>query len=372
MVVSIKKFQLLPAGGYAVMSLSPDGKICSGFRLSCVADLGNFCARGTAKLDIATDGFRKSVFSKDSRTLAIGDQSGKITVIDLVTKKRRESAVKPYVSSLTFNSKGNMIAVGQFDGAIELRATDDPTRLMGEFATSTRMLHDIAFGPDGTVLYVSTAGDVWTWRLDSGRPETTLAGKSAEDQIYFTKNGWYSWRASTKGIQVISWADGGKVEDRSVALSFPEAFLSEDGQQFAFSNGENVAVGAVKSSMIRVVGHVRHPPFGVRFSPNGLWLATNATDGQSELVLFDLSKSARGNGVNLGSGTSFDFSHDSTRLVVGSSHGQLSIVNLQSMEQRILSPPDGREVTSTAFSKDNLRIAAGRITGEIESIPCNQ
>jgi WD40 repeat protein len=363
----IKKFQLQPFGGYAVMSLSQDGKYAAASDFHVVRIWKTSAPTEPETLDIGTAGLRQSVFSDDSRTLALGDQAGKITLIDLATRTKSEIAVEARIMCLAFNAKGTKLAVGRFDGGIELRATSNPYPVVVELATRARLPHDIAFSPDQTMLYVATGGDVFAWQLDSGRPAAVLLDEGANAQSYFTKNGAFTWRVSSKnGIQVNSTeSKDGKVENGGLIFPFPWGFLSEEGTQFAFFDGGNIAVRAIKSDRVRVVGRVRHPPFGMRFSPDGLWLAANGIDGQSEFILFDLSKAAP-RSIMLGSAASFDFSRDNSRLVAGSSNGKLTVIDLRSQQQQVLSPPDGREITSVAFSQDGAYVAAGRVTGEIE------
>jgi len=153
-------------------------------------------------------------FSPDGRTVAASTFNGEDPATNHVTlwDWRERKAVRKYeavgVSSMNYDGTGDRLALGFFDGTVQIRdaATDDIER---SFAAGSVTVMDIAFSPDGGMLATSgedAAVRVFNLRVETGAQELVLRGHDLlVSGVAFSPDGKRLASASGDGV-VRVWA----------------------------------------------------------------------------------------------------------------------------------------------------------------------
>jgi WD40 repeat protein/serine/threonine protein kinase len=116
-------------------------------------------------------------FSVDSGTLAVGDQSGVVSVWDVPDRRMRRwfSGHKKILQPAVYSPDGRLLAASQSDGKIRLwdAATGAPVRSLAGHA---QFVNEVAFSSDGkTLASVSDDGTAKTWDVVTGREKAVMA-----------------------------------------------------------------------------------------------------------------------------------------------------------------------------------------------------
>ncbi|WRZ95571.1 hypothetical protein OHB54_45165 [Streptomyces sp. NBC_01007] len=152
----------LPRAGGDAMALRPDGRLLA----TSYGQLGDLPSRHVVGRRLAQDSVTALSFSAEGRYLAVGDESGRVTLWDgrapthrlavlagTFTDVRQESGAA--VSALAFSLDSHTLAVGGADGTLNLWDVPSGRRLGSALPTAGEPLLAVAFDADGTTLRTS-------------------------------------------------------------------------------------------------------------------------------------------------------------------------------------------------------------------------
>lgn len=247
------------------------------------------------------------VFSSDGRSIR-AVSGGELdvaaeAVFDLTTDRSRASPLPGATRErrvLAASSAG--FVVGAYD-ASEALVFDRTRRTTTRVRVREDSLYQVALSPRGTLLAVGGPGDVSFYAVATGKPVQTLGDESCSrpgsggvlgalmfaDEHTLVSSSGCVWDLTAK--RTSRWLETPRVETRAVALSpagDAMALAGEDGVVRIF----DLARGAITRSLPWPRSDWAAQPFeSVAFSPDGRWLAADATD-LGRLFVWDTSSGA--------------------------------------------------------------------------------
>lgn len=234
-----------PSGAHAA-AVSNDGRL-----LALGDDAGRvyLLDRGTGAVLAERDGYAPGVrhlrFSQDDRTLLLGLRAGEVGVLDLVTGRLDRHAVGGRAPALDWLPDGNVGVVTTLGDALRL----DPR-------TGARV-------PLGRVM----GGSNWDGVTIPGTSRMVVDGHDPRGP----------WEAV-----VVDMADGRVVTRRAISGSGYRVAVSPDGRTVASGTQEGKLElwDPVTGALVRAVRADAGPTLGVAWSPDGTRVATTGFDGQ--------------------------------------------------------------------------------------------
>jgi WD40 repeat protein len=326
--------------------------------------------------------------SPDGATLAVGRHDGAITLVNLVTGRRRRLAghTGP-VFRLAFSHGGATLA----------SVSDDRTAILWDVATGRPLetlrghagwVHGVVFSRDGRTLYTSSLDDtVMAWDLTGTRG---LARRLTRQAGHVTGVAFSPRDANLLGVArddgpATLW-DVARRARVGTTLPVTGGFLnavafSADGRLLAAPNHGDGTVRLFDTSTHAPVGRPLRPPYGpingpylgreingIAFSRDGRLLATAGNDGST--VLWDLARQVPiGRPLRLDPGFSVNavaFSPDGRTLVSGTDNGSVFLTRIPDgavLHKLIVT--DGPGISALAFSPDGKTLVTGAFNGKL-------
>jgi WD40 repeat protein len=144
-------------------------------------DLVNHESRMLDGNSAATAGAACLAFSPDAKTLAVGQEDGKISLWDAQSRQRRSTlaAHDGFVAAMAFAHDGSTLASS--GGDRKTRIWDMPAaRPRFTINSPARMLSALAYSPNGRLIFLGepTTGMVWIWDVTTGVERFSLRGFS--------------------------------------------------------------------------------------------------------------------------------------------------------------------------------------------------
>ena len=146
--------------------------------------------------------FLTAAFSPDSRTLACGDYSGQVVLLDTASGRQKQTLQAlgqgTEISDLAFSADGNTLATGGRDGLIRLWSLQPSSAvLLGAFKGHTEAIAQLQFSFDGKWLASSDSGGaVRAWNLGRLHAPLLSTGENGfVDSLVFSPDG--RWLASS-------------------------------------------------------------------------------------------------------------------------------------------------------------------------------
>jgi WD40 repeat protein len=314
------------------LAFSPDGGRLASADSSFTVHVWDFQSRQTAlKLTGPRGEVRLFAFSPDGKKLACnGDR-----MIHLWDCRSGDSLGGPgprpsAQTSLAVSRNGQHIASNS--GGSKPRAWDATTRKSALVLSEKKIVHALAYSPDGRILAGAAEDHVRFWEPTTGKVLMDLTDPDCDEpatNLAFSPDGKYLATASSTGLDVWIWraADG------------KPHFIIDDGldgcivKAIAFDRAGRLAVGGID------------------------WMATGGSNGA--ISIWHMEERAQVGDFFLGGTTAIAF-HPSAPLMAATSLEQsICIWDLQS--QGIQSELIGHDnaVTSVAYSPDGRWLASG-------------
>jgi WD40 repeat protein/DNA-binding SARP family transcriptional activator len=282
-------------------------------------------------------------YSPDERRLAIGSQSGVVTIVAVtsgrVLHRFHLGGLAPIVA---FSPDGSLLAVSMVNAVVILNASTGATRLTAKGFGGEG---NFAWSADGSVLYfASNFRGVARWDLRTDQKRLLSRGCSATTSCTIGRVG----------------SEG----------AFTSVALSPDGRRLAVGAQPGVALLDASTGRVIATGDLHRSVNGLAFGPNGSQLAVASgpeepagwTDGT--IALLDPRTLATRRVLRRIEGNTFTtvaFSRDGTKLAYGGGDGSAGVLVLPSGAQSIPLPGNIEFIYQVAFSPDGgqLVTAAG-------------
>jgi WD40 repeat protein/Tfp pilus assembly protein PilF len=142
----------------------------------------------------AEDGFVSAAFSPDGKTLAIGNVSGGIRLLDISTSKDRlrfsQGGSRLAIECLAFSPDSKTLAAGNMAGTVGLWDVENG-RLRASLKAHTALIRSVAFTPDGKTVATGSDDDtVKLWDVATGQEQLALKGhKGGVHHLIFAPRG---------------------------------------------------------------------------------------------------------------------------------------------------------------------------------------
>jgi WD40 repeat protein len=188
---------------------------------------------GTAPVDALA-------FSRDGKTLAVGDDSGEVHFLDPRSGAKRAAPIslsESLPTAIEFTPGGRRVAIGRRDGRTQIFDVASGEALGPPLAANASAINDVSFTADGALL--ATAGLDRTgalWRLDGNRAIGTKLGGQAGPitDAVFTPDGEEVLTAGADGSVAARDPDSGAIHRRfELGGEVLTAAVSPDGSTVA-------------------------------------------------------------------------------------------------------------------------------------------
>jgi DNA-binding SARP family transcriptional activator/WD40 repeat protein len=292
--------------------------------------------------------------SPDGSTIAVGDNQGRVALVDRSTWRRRGPVLDigsgPYVVNNTKFSPDGRYVIG-------ISANDQNTQgiySVWDAATGKRvrgpatapLIGGLLWAPPGSPLTAITNGPTagtWTGTIDAMQPtEHAMSGywvpagfsRDGRQVLVVDDTGWATWRNTD------SWAPTSKFY---IGLGLSLATLSPDGATVAIGYGSGTTkLRDAHTGQVRVTLSDQHGGVNdIRFDATGTRVVTVAGDGTA--IIWDTASGRQIGSIGGVRSTSATFAPGSTdRIYVTSEDGTLLDVDLSDglLDHRILGPAD--------------------------------
>jgi WD40 repeat protein/DNA-binding SARP family transcriptional activator len=273
--------------------------------------------------------FVRYSLSSDGRLLAVGQEDGGISIVDLRTLARRAPfrvATTPPVEGTAFVPGSHLLAVGDNAGAIAL-VDADSGRVLRRLHGHDDPVGSVGVSADGRLMITSSYKVVRLWSLPDLRP----VGRP---------------------LRFDGFTD--------------DAQLSPDGRFFlVVLDGRVELWDARKRRLIRRIAPEGGVEFFARYSPDGRLVALGLSAGTQVWSTTDWTPVTRTFAGQAGIAFSAAFSSDSRTLVTGSDDGALRLWDVET-EQAVGAPLPGPtgHFAAPFFTPDDNAVIAGYDTGQ--------
>jgi WD40 repeat protein len=219
-----------------------------------------------------------AVFSNNNQQLITtsSDQTAKIW------QWKNLSQVNPDHISVGINSQGNIIAIANKDGTINL--LDQQGKKIQDLTTKMRSIYSLAFNPDSSQIAITgRSGKVEIWNLKGTKIKEFIASPVPIYSIAF--NG--------EGTEIITGTSEGKVQHWNLDNNPPQLINSwtadakiiydlafaPDHQKIATAARGKIKIWDFQGNLLQEIKTDSFPVYGVSFSPDGQKIAAISRDG---------------------------------------------------------------------------------------------
>ena len=320
---------------------SPDGKLLATVTSKGIQNLVDLWSIKGEKvctlLQMTSIGYPLS-FSPDNKKLAFSYEGKEIRILSildcnepvrLITLNVAERYSDNYITSINFNSNGEIIASGTNDGTIKLWNVLSGKEIW-TFQGHQGKIRSIIFSPDGKI--IASGGDdksIKLWSVSSGSEIDTLHGHlGVIKNLDFSPDGkTLASGSDDKTIKLWNIADGREISTLHGHLDAVNSidFSSDNKILASGSTDELIRLWDIttKKEISILEGHFA-PVEKVYFSSDSKQLFSGSYDGTIKIWDFHNNKA-----TNL-RGRFFNLSHDSNMLVSGSyNEGTIKIWNVR-------------------------------------------
>jgi WD40 repeat protein len=314
--------------------------------------------------------FRSVSFSSKGNLLATASDDGYVQIWDLQNPARRFQASQNGVRSVSFSPDGQRLAYGGDDSIV--RVQDLQTNQVTELVWNVRGVTYINFSPDGRLLAVASSSgaiSVWNWRNQELRQQWQGHEGSA-NEVNFSPNGQ---RLATAGQDrtVRLWNLRGRrlAEFKGHTDSVSGIDFSRDGRLLASVSEDNtVRLWNLQGKLLNAWNARQRRLWDVTFSRNSQQMVTVGGDGTA--IVWDVRNPSSDIPQvdkfvgHEGPSRSVCFHPDGQRIATAGDDGVVRVWNLrgqQLVEERQHQSP----VASVSLSQNGQQFASGAGDGTI-------
>lgn len=202
------------------MVFSPNGKLlAAGSYGASVMVWATDTGSPIKALDGGREGGLTPVFSPDGRILAVGNRNSTTRLFDVVSGKLRHVLPESMTQGLSFDPKGERLAVAYVDGRIGLWSIADG-RLLSMQQTTATEIYRVRWSPAGDVLVsAGLQGNITLWNPDDlsvlreiTAPEWVIEAKFSPDGTRLVTSGGTRSNSERRveiwGVLVRDWVLG--------------------------------------------------------------------------------------------------------------------------------------------------------------------
>jgi WD40 repeat protein len=277
------------------------------------------------------------------------------------------------VLSVAFDPRGRTLATGSGDARVRLFDIDDG-KMIRVLTTHLKPVQAIAFSPSGT--HIATAGaegGIKVWETDTGQGTIAFGHRGVPDQplqplhaLAFLADGQVVSGSADKTLKTWSFQGSWTLKNtlgphvfRVLALDF-----HTDGNLIAVGGGEPSRSGEVKvweiprGLLIYDLKELHSDTvFGVKFSPDGRFLASAAADKFLKVVKMSHTRQVRTFEGHTHHVMGVDWRADGQQLVSAGADNVLKIWEADTGEQVRTTQPAGKQVTAVRWLPGKPTIA---------------